>query len=142
MKPCTIADLGKLTEITDVYHVEEGGIHLRVRSDLLGVTFGTWFLDGDKAICFERIGRRKAQVHIYSVSRDSRGKGLRDFAVKAGRWIVDNTEVTTLLNFVEPDRKDLKLFMRMIGSKKIGCIPGTDQILYVSTADMGIREEG
>lgn len=140
LKPCTILDLGALTEIIDWYHKDED-YHMRIRSDLLGATYCTWFLDGDRAICFEEIGKRKVQAHIYAVSRDSRGKGLRDFAVKAGRWILDNTEATSILNFVEPDRKDLKLFMRMIGSKKIGIIPGTNQILYVSTGDMGIKEE-
>ena len=141
IQPCTIADLGALTEIVEDYHGPTEDFHLRIRSDVLGITFGTWFLYDGMAMCYERIGKRKAQAHIYSVSRDKRGKRLRDFAVKAGRWMLDNTEVTTILNFVEPDRRDLMFFMRMIGSKKVGVIPGTNQILYVSTGDMGIRED-
>lgn len=139
MIPCTIKDLGALTEIIDAYHEDED-YHMRIRSDVLGVTFGTWFLEDGKAICYERIGRRKAQAHIYSVSRDKRGKELRDFAVRTGRWMLDNTEVTTILNWVEDDRRDLKMFMRMIGSKRVGKIPGTGQVLYVSTEGMGIEE--
>lgn len=139
MKPCNIMDLGKLTEITDGFHKES--IHMRIRSDILGITHGTWFLLGDACICYEMIGVRKAQVHIYSVSRDRRGKELRDFAIRCGRWMLDNTSATTFINWVESDRKDLKLFMRMIGAKKIGVIPGTGQILYVTTEDMNVEEK-
>lgn len=141
ISPCTILDLGRLTEITDKYHGEDRSIHARIRADLLSDDGATWFLEDGKALCYEKIGNRKVQAHIYSTGRDQRGKALRDFAVKTGRYILDNTEVTTILNFVEPDRRDLKLFMKMIGSDRIGQIPGTNQILYVSTGTMGIRED-
>lgn len=138
MKPCNILDLGILTEITDDYHEES--IHARIRYGILSST-SYWFLEGDTCVCYEAIGRRKYQVHIYSVSRDRRGKRLKDLAIRAGRWMLDNTEATTFINWIEPDRKDLRFFMVSIGAKKIGKIPGTGQILYVSTEGMGIEKD-
>ena len=140
MEPCDILDLGVLTEITDEYHKDS--IHMRIRQDLLGACPATyWFLEEDTCVCYEAIGLRKYQVHIYSVSRDRRGKVLKELAIRAGRWVLDNTEATTFINWVERDRKDLRLFMASIGAKKIGMIPGTEQILYVSTDGMGIKED-
>lgn len=139
IEPCTILDLGLLTEITDTYHTES--IHMRIRYDLLKMGLPAyWFLLGDTCICYDAIGKRKYQVHIYSSSRMNRGKELRNFAIRCGRWMLDNTEATTFINWVERHRKDLRFFMSFIGAKKIGMIPGTEQILYVSTEGMGIEE--
>jgi hypothetical protein len=55
--------------------------------------------------------------------------------------MLNNTDAKVFLNFVSVDRLDLKLFMKMIGSKRMGAIPGSDEILYVSTGDMGIKED-
>jgi len=140
MKPCTILDLEDLVYIAEQTHSED--MHMRIRADLLGsFPHATWFLMKDTCLCYEPLGKRKYQAHIYSVSRDSRGSALRDFAIESGRWMVDNTECESILNFVEKDRRDLQFFMRMIGSKKMGEIPGTGQILYVSAPDMGIKEK-
>ena len=138
MEPCTILDLGKLSDITSSY--KDIDIFTRLRLDLSGQGSTTWFMMDDCCIGYEFIQKHTCQVHIYSVSRDRRGRELRNFAIRAGRWMVDNTDATTFLNFVDKDRLDLRIFMKMIGSKKLAVIPGTNQILYASTEDMGIEE--
>jgi hypothetical protein len=140
MEPCTILDLPVIYDILYDNLGESDNLHMMTRNDIIGGTT-KFFLEDDRLIIFRYIGQDKYDVHIHSVSRDSRGKGLRDFAVRASRWMIDNLGAKSFLNFVDNDRLDLKVFMRMVGAKRIGIIPGTNQILYVSAEGMGIREE-
>jgi len=140
-KPCTILDYAELMGVLITFF-DEDEIALRIRNDLVGIVPKMkWFVQDDYCMCYEPLGFSKYQAHIYCVSRDNRGKLLRDFAVSTGRWMLDNTDCISILNFVKKDRRDIQFFMRVIGSKKVGIIPGTDDILYVSTGDMGIKEK-
>ena len=140
MEPCNILDHADLMDILTNFFTEDE-VHLRIRNELMGIRPGLkWFIQKDSCLCYEPLGFSKYQAHIYCVSRDSRGAALRDFAIRSGRWMVDNTDCISILNFVKRDRKDIRLFMAAIGSKKVGIIPGTEDILYVSTGDMGIKE--
>ena len=140
IKPCTILDLPDIYRVLYENLGESDNLHSRTRNALVE-GLNVYFLENDKLIIFDYIGQEKYIVHIHSVSRDSRGKGLRDFAVRASRWMIDNRKAVCFLNFVDNNRLDLKIFMRMVGSKKIGDIPGTNQTLYVSAEGMGIRED-
>lgn len=140
MQPCTILEFPRVYEILSTFLGESDALHWNLREAINGKS-SRFFLWEDAIISFEPMGHGKYQVHIYSVSRDSRGKGLRNFAVRASRWMLNNTDAKVFLNFVSVDRLDLKLFMKMIGSKRMGAIPGSDEILYVSTGDMGIKED-
>jgi hypothetical protein len=140
MKPCTILEFPRVYDILSTFLGTSDVLHWNLKQAILGGA-SRFFLWEDTCISFEPMGHGKYQVHIYSVSRDSRGKGLRDFAVRASRWMLNNTDAKVFLNFVKVGRLDLKLFMKMIGSKRMGAIPGSDEILYVSTGDMGIKEE-
>jgi len=136
---CNILDHADLMDILKNFH-EEDAMVLRLRNELIQKDT-KWFIFGDACMCYEPLGFSKYQAHIYCVSRDNRGRALVDFAVRTGRWMVDNTDCISILNFVKKDRRDIQFFMRMIGSKKVGRIPGTEDILYVSTGDMGIKEK-
>lgn len=91
-------------------------------------------------MCFDSTGEYMYVMHIYSMSRDTRGLELKKWAIACARWVLDNTNCQSLLNFVRKDHKELRMLMASIGSKKMGIIPGTNEILYVSTGDMGIEE--
>lgn len=139
MEPCTILEFPKIYEILSQFLGPSDSLHWNLKNAIVGKA-SKFFLQGDALVSYEPLGHGKYQVHLYSVSRDMRGKRLRDFVVKAGRWMLDNTDAKVFLNFVKVDRLDLKIFMRIVGSKRFGAIPGSDEILYVSTGDMGIKE--
>lgn len=140
MKLCTILDFPEVYEILADNLGDSDNLHIKLRNDLIE-GLNKFFIENDRLITFDFIGQDKYIIHIHSVSRDSRGKALRDFAVKACRYMIDNFKAKSFLNFVDDSRLDLKIFMRMVGAKKICKIPGTDQILYVSAEGMGIRED-
>ncbi len=140
MKPCTILDFPQIYEILSSFLLPSDQLHWNLKQAILGKT-SKFFLEESSLISFDPLGHGKYQVHIYSVSRDSRGKKLRNFAVRASRWMLDNTDAKVFLNFVKVDRLDLRIFMKMIGSKRMGAIPGSDEILYISAEGMGIKEE-
>jgi len=129
VKPCTLLDLGELTDI--VNHFSDYDSMAKIRADLIGVTTGIWFLLGDCCMYYEVVAPGIAQAHICSVSRERRGRVLRDFAIETGCWVIDNKGIKSIVNYVDKERRDLQFFMKMIGSKKICEI--SDQILYVST---------
>lgn len=87
-------------------------------------------------MCYEIIGPKVAQAHIYSVSRESRGVQLRNFAIETGYWMVDNMGIGSVINLVDKGRRDLQFFMKMIGSQKVGALPNTEQILYISNSSI------
>ena len=132
MKPCTILDLGRLDEVLTAYHGSSAIV--RIHQDLL-TGRGIYFLENDYCMVYEPMSTHKYQAHIYCVSRDSRGKALANFAMETGRWMRDNREATCIINFVYKDRLDLRFFMRMIGAKRMGEIPGSNQIMYVTTEE-------
>ena len=131
IEPCTILDLGELTDIVNRF--VEGDALMRIRLDIMGVTNGTWFLYKDCCMCYEKVAPKVAQAHIYSVSRESRGRELRDFAIETGCWMIDNRGIKSIVNYVDKERRSLQLFMKMIGSRKVCEL--SDQILYVSTKE-------
>jgi hypothetical protein len=139
MIPCTILDLPDLYEILSGFLGSSDALHWSLKNALVSGST-KFFLQDGAVVSYDNLGHGKYLVHIYSVSRDMRGMELRNFAVKAGRWMLDNTDAKVFLTFIKNDRLDLKFFMRMIGSRRFGGIPGSDEILYVSTGDMGIKE--
>jgi len=128
MREATIADLGFILDL-----MGDEGFLMRVRNDIL-MKSNKWIIGEDIALLYEPIGNDKWIVHIYSHG----GKEARDFAVRASRYMIDMYGAKVFLNFVSRDRMDLRFFMRMIGSKKVGQIG--DEILYMSTEHMGIKE--
>lgn len=140
MKPCTILEFPKVYEILSAFLGESDRLHWSLR-EAINNKASKFFLWEDAVISFDPLGHGKYQVHLYSVSRDSRGLPLRNFAVRAARWMLNETDAKVFLTFIKHDRLDLRLFMKMIGSKRMGAIPGSDEILYVSTGDMGIKED-
>ena len=137
IQPCTLRDLADIYEIIGTYKGKSDNLFISIRNSI--IQRYNYFLMEDCCMLYEPMGLGKYQVHIYSLSRDKRGTQLKDFAIGTGRWMLDNTDAKVFFNFVEDNRLDLKIFMRMIGSKKIGLIPGTSEILYVSTDAMGIE---
>jgi hypothetical protein len=127
------ANIVQLADILEIMGDTEESNLMVVRSHLLG-GHSKWFIEDGMAILFEPLRNDKWNVHIYGTG----GKRQRDFAVRAGRYMVDNHGAKIFLNFVSRDRMDLRFFMRMIGSKKVGLIG--DEILYISTEHMGIKE--
>jgi len=127
MREASLLDLPHLRLLIGEQHFT------KIRNDLI-VKTNKWIIEEDMAILFESLGNGKWQVHIYT----SGGKKARDFAVRAGRYMIDLYGATAFLNFVARDRMDLRFFMRMIGSKKLATVG--DEILYISTGDMGIKE--
>lgn len=140
MKICTILDLPIVYEIIADSEGDSDGLFAAIRLSLLNPASEVFFLEKSAVMIYQRLSNDKWMAHVHSIDRKDRGLWLRDFAVRSGRWILDNRGAKAILNFVPKDRLDLKLFMRMIGSKRIGEIPGTSEILYTSTGDMGIRE--
>ena len=140
MKPCNILDLQKVYEIVAESEGSSDSLFESLRTSILMKDSNVFFRTDDSVMIYQYIGDGKWMVHIHSASRAHRGLALRDFAVKTGRWMIDNKQAKVFLNFVPQGRLDLKFFMKMIGSKKICEIPGTSEILYASTEAMGIRE--
>jgi hypothetical protein len=140
MKPCNILDLQEIYEIIAEFEGESGELFESLRNSILMRDSNIFFRTDDSVMIYQYIGGDKWMVHVHSKSKSHRGLSLRDFAVKTGRWMIDNKQAKVFLNFVPISRLDLKFFMKMIGSKKLGEIPGTSEILYASTEAMGIRE--
>lgn len=140
MKPCTILDLQEIYEIVSLTVGESDSLFESLRNSILLKDSNVFFKTDDSVMIYQFLGDGKWIVHIHSATRAHRGLSLRDFAVRTGRWMIDNKKAKVFLNFVPSSRLDLRFFMKMIGSQKICEIPGTSEILYASTEAMGIRE--
>jgi hypothetical protein len=140
MKPCTILDLQEIYEIISESEGESDVLFESLRNSVLMKDSNVFFRTDDSVMIYQYLGNGKWIVHVHSATRAHRGLALRDFAVRTGRWMIDNKQAKTFLNFVPISRLDLRFFMKMIGSQKVGEIPGTSEILYASTEAMGIRE--
>lgn len=126
----TILDIWKICEIAGPEYM------LAVRNSICAEN-ATWFLEeGKYTMCFEKMGNGRYQMHIYS-KEEYRGKELKQWAIECGYCMFETTDAKELVNFVSRDRKDLRMLMASIGSRKVGVMPSGD-IMYVSTADMEI----
>ncbi len=103
-----------------------------------GIVTGTslWFISpGKYAMCFENLWNDRYQMHIYS-HKEARGKELKEWAVACGYSMIEQYGAKEFINFVPEDRKDLRMLMASLGSKKVGIMPVSRDIMYVSTKDM------
>ena len=138
IKPCTIRDLEDIYNIVGETVGYSDELFMSLRSSIL--LGSTCFLHEGRVLIYESVGKGKYNVHIHSSKSSARGKSLRNFAVKTGRWMLDNKSAKAFINFVPEDRLDIKLFMKMIGSVCMGKIPNTNEFVYVSHPNPDIRE--
>lgn len=126
----TILDVWKICEIAGEEYM------VAIRNSIVNNTT-VWFLEeGKYAMAFESMGHSRYQMHIYS-KKEVRGVALKRWAIECGQSMIEQKRAKELINFVARDRKDLRMLMASIGSRKVGVMPGGD-IMYVSTDKMGI----
>lgn len=123
MKQATILDLSDINKLMS--DLEQRDCHEYVRITLLNkVTH--WFYKEGSAMIYEPMDNGRYNMHIYNTNRGD--KDLVKWCTDTGKWMFENTEAKNLINFVKKDRKDLRMFMIYIGSKKV-CGIG-DETLY------------
>ena len=81
------------------------------------------FLNDDKnsLMIAVPIDMNKYNIHLYTL-KEGRGTQLKGFLAECASYLYNNTACTTLLTFVKEDDLHLRMFMRVLGSKRIGAI--------------------
>jgi len=129
MKEATILDLADINELMS--ELEGADCHEYVRLTLLNPNVH-WFYKKDTAMVYNPMDNGRYNMHIYNRARGD--KGLRNWCIRTGSWVFDNTEAKNLINFVKKDRRDLRFFMASLGSTKVGSV-GDELIYNISRED-------
>jgi len=128
MQPATILDLADIAGLMSQY--EGSDCHPYVRMTLLHPAHH-WFVKDGTAMLYEIREHSRYDMHIYNTAKG--GKDLRDWCIRTGDWIFENTDAETLTNYVLDTRKDLKMFMRMLGINRIAKV--NTEVLYMCTRE-------
>jgi len=134
IKEATILDLAEIEELMS--ELEGINCHEYVRHTLLHPNYH-WFYKVGTAMVYDPMDNGRFNMHIYNKSRGDRR--LRDWCIRTGSWIFDNTEAKNLINFVKIERRDLRFFMASIGSVKVGQV-GDELIYNISREDRARAE--
>ena len=131
MIPCTIRDLEDLSEIATKCIGDKGTLWVR---EQLYHPLNKLFLFSDTLfVQVEATGIYKYSIHTIGNTKDIRG--YRDFTIKMGSWMMENTPCTCLIAFAASSNKRMQRFIGLTGGERVGVIPDAggheDEVMYV-----------
>ena len=132
MKPCTLLDLGKVSEIATAHFGMD--TTLWVRQKLYSPIDKLFYFDENLVLSVEGIGDHKFSIHI--LGRTNKIKEYKKFVIDVGTWMFDNTKCTCLIAFASANNVRLQRLIGSSGGKRVGVVPdaggeGVDEIMYV-----------
>ena len=131
IKPCTLRDLSTLQEIFQRYY--NSNQILWVRERIYSEVHKLFLFKEELVVSYEMIGEYKYCVHLVGHTKDI--KGLRDFIIQTGSWMMDNTRCRCILAFASEENKRLQMFIGLTGGKRLCTIPNaggdTSEVLYI-----------
>ena len=84
-------------------------------------------------VSYEMIGEYKYCVHLVGHTKDL--KGLRDFIIQTGSWMMDHTNCRCILAFAREDNKRLQMFIGLTGGKRLCTVPNaggySSEVMYI-----------
>lgn len=141
VRQADISDIGKIVAVmSHTYSKRElEGIHMYLSMRVRDTTSCTILIDSSNSMIMilDRMGNFKVQFHIYS-THDSRGSSILIFGRECTKWVIENTNYTSIYSFVSS--RHASIFIRKFGLKPLGnCVDaggeGQDEMLFCASIE-------
>lgn len=131
IEPCNIRDIAKVEEVATKHFGSDATMW--VRQNIYHPVNKLFYFDETLVLYMECIGTYKYSIHTIGSTR--KVKDYKDFTIRVGSWMFDNTLCTCLIAFAAESNLRMQRFIGITGGKRVGIIPDAggleNEIMYV-----------